>query len=230
MSWLNDWLPHLPRTAPLPIVLGLALLLGVRHAVDPDHLFAVTTLVGGEAKAGARAAARLGLAWGAGHALTLSALGAPVVLAEPYLPERVQRTAEALVGIIIVALAARLLLRWRSERLHVHVHEHEHPSDVRHAHVHAHPHGSGSCHAHHAAPERPRTAAAAFGIGLLHGVGGSAGPTLLILASLDSKPLAIACLLVLAVGTAVSMSALSTGFGVALARAPAGTTPQRGGS
>ena len=218
-SWLDHALPQLPSVASLPLVLGLALLLGIRHATDPDHLAAVTALVGGDARPNARAATRLGLAWGAGHALTLSALGAPAILAQPYLPERLQRGAEALVGLVIVVLAARLLKRWHDERLHVHVHEH--PRGVRHAHVHAHPRRLDRHHAHHADPVRPRTPAAAFGIGLLHGLAGSAGPTLLLLASLESKALAVASLLVLALGTAVSMSALSTGFGLALARAPA---------
>ena len=219
MSWLLHALPQLPSAASLPVVLGLALLLGIRHATDPDHLAAVTTLAGGDAKPSATAAARLGLAWGAGHALTLLALGVPAILAQPYLPAWLQRAAEALVGLVIVALAARLLLRWRAARLHVHVHKHA--GGVRHAHVHAHPRGLGTPHHdHHADPARIRTPAAAFGIGLLHGVGGSAGPALLLLASLESKALAVGSLLVLVFGTAVSMCALSTGFGIALARAP----------
>ncbi len=219
VPWLDHILPQLPGAASLPIVLGLALLLGIRHATDPDHLAAVTTLLGGDARPNARAAMRLGLAWGAGHALTLSALGAPAILAQPYLPQRLQRAAEALVGLVIVVLAARLLRRWRNERLHVHVHEH--PGGAQHAHIHAHPRGLSTHHTDHGHPARPRTPTAAFGIGLVHGVAGSAGPALLLLASLESKVLAIASLLLLAFGTAVSMGALSTGFGLALARAPA---------
>src|SRR6266540_3499554 len=91
----------------------LALLLGLRHALDPDHLVAVSTLVAGTEEKAPRTAARLGATWGAGHALAVVILGLPVVVAHALLPELVQRLAETAIGVIIVLLAARLLLRWR---------------------------------------------------------------------------------------------------------------------
>ena len=91
----------------------MALLLGLRHATDPDHLTAVSTRVASEDD-GARRSHRLGLAWGMGHALTLFAFGLPVVLFGDELPEGAQRGAELAVGLIIVALAVRLLVRWRA--------------------------------------------------------------------------------------------------------------------
>ncbi len=92
----------------LLVVLGIALLLGLRHATDPDHLAAVTTLAAGDG----RAAARLGLAWGIGHGTSLFAFGLPIVLYRAYLPVAVQRGAEAAVGALIVGLALSLLVRW----------------------------------------------------------------------------------------------------------------------
>jgi high-affinity nickel permease len=56
----------------LVLVLLVALLLGVRHATDPDHLAAVSTLIASEPESGTRRARKLGLAWGLGHALTLA--------------------------------------------------------------------------------------------------------------------------------------------------------------
>lgn len=190
MSGLDNALAALGRGAPVWAVLGLALVLGLRHATDPDHLAAVTTLVASDADDGPRAAGRLGLAWGAGHALTLFAFGAPVVAIHPYLPEAVQRLAETLVGIVVVVLGMRLLRQWRRMR--------------------------GPCTA--ARPHTHRRPVAAFGMGLLHGFGGSAGAGVLILAAVPSRSVALASLAILAGGTAVSMTILSTGFGVTLAR------------
>src|SRR3954451_11199013 len=87
------------------VVLLVAFALGLRHASDPDHLVAVSTLVAGTKARAGRAAARLGAAWGAGHGVTLLAFGLPVILVRAFLPEVVQSLAEAAIGAIIVALA-----------------------------------------------------------------------------------------------------------------------------
>src|SRR5919197_1678323 len=97
----------------LLVVLGVALLLGLRHATDPDHLVAVSTLLATESDRPARRATRLGLAWGVGHASSLVALGIPVVLLGGHVPRPVQETADVLVGAVIMALALRLVRHWR---------------------------------------------------------------------------------------------------------------------
>ena len=192
----------------------IALLVGLRHATDPDHLTAVSTLALGEERGGARRASALGLAWGLGHATTLVVIGLPVVLVDLALPDGVQRGLEAAVGVVIVALALRLLVRWRRGYLHVHAHTHDgmthaHPHVHERAHDaerHEHPHGLG------------RTKRAAYGIGLLHGAGGSAGAAVLLLAATPGRAAAAAALVVFALGTAASMAAVSAAFGHALAR------------
>jgi hypothetical protein len=171
----------------LLVVLGIALLLGLRHASDPDHLAAVTTLAAGDA----RAATRLGLAWGVGHGSSLFAFGVPIVLYRAYLPGVVQVGAETAVGAVIVGLALSLLVRWHR--------------------------GAFGPHAH---PRRTRTRAGAFAIGLVHGTGGSAGVGVLLLAAIPHRTIAIAALGVFAVGTALSMAVLSGGFGRTLAGRP----------
>src|SRR5436305_12271891 len=85
------------------VVLLLAFALGLRHASDPDHLVAVSTLVADTRGRAARAAARLGAAWGLGHATTLLAFGLPVLLVRSYLPRVVEQPADALIRLIIIA-------------------------------------------------------------------------------------------------------------------------------
>ena len=211
MFGLDNWVAGFSDGTTLLVVALVALVLGLRHATDPDHLAAVTTLIAGTEERAARAAARLGLAWGAGHATSLFAFGVPIVLFKTYLPERVEQGAETAVGVLIAALAVWLLVRWRRGLFHVHVHAHERV----HAHGHVH---DGNRHPHRNAPAR--RPAQAFAIGLVHGMGGSAGVGVLLLASIHDHLLAVGALAIFAVCTALSMAALSTGFGRALASAP----------
>jgi hypothetical protein len=166
------------------LVVLVAILLGLRHASDPDHLTAVTTLVASRREGAARRAAQLGLTWGLGHATSLCVFGIPIVVAGTYLPSGVQSGAETAVGAIIVLLAASLLVRWRRGSLH--------------------------------ARASTRTAAQAYAIGLVHGMGGTAGIGVLLLAGIRDRPLAVATLGLFALCTAVSMALMSTGFGLVL--------------
>jgi ABC-type nickel/cobalt efflux system permease component RcnA len=203
------------------LALLVALLLGLRHATDPDHLTAVSTLVLGERRGGARGATLLGAAWGAGHAIALLALGLPFVLWGNALPARVQQAAELAIGLIVVGLAVRLLVRWRRGYFHVHPHRH---GDVVHAHphVHEHAHGAGHDHAHahehRHAEALGRTPLAAFGIGLVHGVGGSAGAGILLVSSVEGRTAAALALIVFAGATALAMGLTTLAFGRLLTR------------
>jgi high-affinity nickel permease len=200
MFGLDDWIADLSASGSVVVVLIVAALLGLRHATDPDHIAAVTTLVAAQRDRAARRAAELGVFWGLGHALTLVVFGLPILLFERYLPEPLQRGAETAVAGLIVFLALRLLVRWRSGYFHAHAHAH--PRDHR---DHRHP---------------VRTPAGAFAIGLVHGMGGSAGVGVLLLAAIPSRTLAVASLLVLAVFTAVSMTMLTSGLGRTLTSGP----------
>ena len=113
MFGLDHAIAGLSGGGTLLVVLAISLLLGLRHASDPDHLAAVTTLAAGR-EVPVRGAARLGLAWGCGHATSLFLLGLPFVLWRALLPHRVQAGVEAVVGLTIVALALWLLVRWRA--------------------------------------------------------------------------------------------------------------------
>jgi high-affinity nickel permease len=188
----------------LVVVVAVAIALGLRHAADPDHLAAVSTLIASKRDRAARRAGALGLAWGLGHATSLFAFGLPIVLYRAYLPAAVQRGAETAVGALIVGLAVWLLIRWRRGLFRVHVHDHD---------------GEPNAHAH-ARPARARTPWQACVIGVVHGLGGSAGVGILLLSAIPSHPLAVAALALFALFTAVSMAALSTGLGLTLASPP----------
>ena len=114
---------------------------------------------------------------------------------------------------MIVLLAVRLLLRWR--RGVFHVHEHDHDAGP---HVHVHSHAREAAHRHRH-PET-RTGLGAFGIGLVHGMGGSAGVGVLLVATIDSTWLSVVALAILAAFTMVSMVMLTTGFGLTLVSRP----------
>jgi ABC-type nickel/cobalt efflux system permease component RcnA len=195
----------------LAIAFLVAVLLGLRHATDPDHLTAVSSVVLGERGAGRRGATILGLAWGCGHAMALIALGLPFVLWGDALPERVQQAAEIAIGALIVGLAIRLLVRWRRGYFHVHPHEHGEVVHV-HPHVHETAHEHPHAHGHPHAEALGRTPLAAFGIGLVHGVGGSAGAGILLVSSIDDRAMAALALVLFAVSTALAMGLATLGF------------------
>lgn len=194
MFGLDQQIAGLGAGQAFAIVAAIAVLLGLRHATDPDHLTAVSTLVAGEDQPGARRAGRLGFAWGLGHASSLFVFGLPIVLFRQYLPEPLQEAAEVAVGIVIIFLAARLLRRWRQGYFDRHLHAH----------------GAGV----------GRSPLQAYGIGLIHGMGGSAGVGVLLLAAIPNHVEGVVALLLFASFTAVSMAAASTAFGYAITRGP----------
>jgi hypothetical protein len=198
MFGLDDWIAGFSEGAPVLVVLLVGVLLGLRHATDPDHIAAMTTLVASGRERAARSAASLGAWWGVGHGITLVLLGTPILLAERFVPERVQQGAETAVAALIVFLAVRLLVRWRHGYFDLHAHPHS-ERDHRH---------------------QVRTPLGAFGIGLVHGIGGSAGVGILLLATIPSQTVAIASLVLLVLFTAVSMAIVTVGFGVTLSARP----------
>jgi ABC-type nickel/cobalt efflux system permease component RcnA len=209
MFGVDSWIAHFSDGATLTLVVVVAVVLGLRHATDPDHLAAVTTLIATGRDHAARTAARLGLAWGAGHATSLFAFGLPIVLFKSYLPEPVQAAAETSVGLMIALLALWLLVRWRRGLFHLHQ-------------DHGPPHSHGN-----RGRFRTRSPLQAFGIGLVHGMGGSAGVGVLLLASIQDRGIAVVALGLFAFCTALSMAALSTGWGMMLASSPARSSLSR---
>ena len=108
---LDAWLTGLIEDAPLFVALAIAFVLGLRHASDPDHLVAVTSLVAADG-GDVRAATRLGAWWGIGHAAALLVLGLPLIVFKSRLPGWLEEAAETGVGLVILALAARVIVKW----------------------------------------------------------------------------------------------------------------------
>lgn len=215
-------------TTSLMLGFAAALLLGARHATDADHLTAVSALILSDDRRGGRRAALLGLFWGLGHATMLFVCGVPIVLFGAQLPSLVGRAAEFAVGIITAVLAVRLLLRWRRGYFHSHPHRH---GAIRHTHPHVHEHAPAATHPvphpHRHAEGMGRSPATAFGIGLVHGLGGSAGVGLVLVASVADRVNAVAGLLAFSGATALSMALVSAAVGYGLVRAPVAVRLER---
>ncbi len=201
--------------SPLLIALGLSFVLGLRHASDPDHLVAVTSLVATD-DGDTRSAARLGAWWGLGHASILVLIGLPLIIFKSELPRWLEAGAEKAVGVVIILLAARVILKWArgDYRVSKHVHdgpeaEGTHDSAVRHL-----QRGAGDDHRH-----RPvRTPQEAFGIGVLHGLAGTGAVVLLLIAALPTQLEAAAALAVFAPMSVVSMALFTSVFAWVLTR------------
>lgn len=193
--------------APILIALGLAFLLGLRHASDPDHLVAVTSLVAAD-DADSRSAARLGASWGAGHAVTLLAIGLPLIAFKAELPAWLEAGAETAVGAIVLLLAARVLWKWKRGDYRSSDHRH-----AAHAHRHRHLHRPAT-HGH----RRVRSPRQAFGIGVLHGLAGTGAIVVLLIAALPTRLEAAAALAVFAPMSVLSMAACTAAFAWILTR------------
>jgi len=147
----------------------------------------------------------------------------PIVLFQAYLPELVQKAAEATVGFLIVVLAVWLLVRWRRGVFRVHVHVHDHDGS---RHVHLHSHSTGRHHVHRHSI-RTRSPLGAYGIRVVHGMAGSAGVGVLLLASVRDQVLAVTALALFAPFTAVSIRS-SRKASASCSRAPGRAPPSSG--
>ncbi len=184
--------------AQLLTVLSLGLLLGARHALDADHVAAVTTIL--SERPDFRLSGLIGVCWGFGHTVMLLLVGVALLVFEIAIPEQVASGLEILVGLMLVALGASLALTlWRG-RWHLHAHEHEGAS---HRHLHSHRLHAGHPHVHWL-----RVTLKPFAVGMVHGLAGSAGLALMVLASVRSVWQGVAYLLVFGVGSILGMAGL----------------------
>lgn len=170
---------------------GLGLVLGLQHALEADHVVAVSTLVS-QTKS-LKKSAVLGAVWGLGHTLTLFIVGAAVLLFNLAIPESLARLFEFFVGLLLTILGIDLVRKvLRGE---IHLHEHEHPEEgVVHTHIHSHSHSP----AHHHTQR-------SFFIGLVHGLAGSGALVLLVLTTVQSVSEGVVFILVFGVGSILGM-------------------------
>jgi high-affinity nickel permease len=209
-------------------IIALGFFLGVRHATDPDHVIAVTTIVSRQRSI--RHAALIGILWGFGHTITILVVGSVIILFGIVIPARVGLTMELSVGLMLILLGILNLsgiMHWITETLT--------PSQFG---QHSHPHGHGDyihSHSHGHSPERHGHAENAtpvgwmdriFGhlglyqivrplaVGIVHGLAGSAAVALLVLTTIRVPSWAIVYLLVFGIGTVAGMMLITAAIAV----------------
>jgi len=195
---------------------GLGSLLGMRHALEPDHLTAVTTLV--SEGHDTRRAALMGVCWGVGHTISLIVVGAALIILRAEMPAVASDIFELFVALMLIGLGARAMViaarQGPSGPIHVHAHgDHVHAHRGVPAHVHI---GTWTL------ARRPLL------VGAVHGLAGSGALTALVLTTLPTTTARIAYILLFGIGSTLGMAALSGLLGWPLARAGGNRAVARG--
>jgi hypothetical protein len=193
-------------------ILGFGFLLGMQHALEADHIAAVSSIAARRTHVGD--IVRHGLTWGFGHTLTLFVFAGAAIVLGHAIPQAFARPIEAAVGIMLVGLGAHVL--WRLWRDRVHFHRHGHGDGTVHIHAHSHA-GETVAHARaahaHAHGFRWRTLL----VGLMHGMAGSAALLVLAVSQASSPAAGLGYIALFGIGSMVGMAALSTLIAVPLA-------------
>ena len=189
-------------TSPLA-VLGFGFVLGLRHALDVDHLAAVSTIV--SERRSVWRSTLVGIVWGIGHTTSLLAVALVVIGLHTEIPPRVASALELGVAAMLIGLGIRLLRTVaRSAAVHAHAHAHD-----GHAHVHPHVHAHDvAAHDHGPRHRRP------FLVGLVHGVAGSGGLMLMVAATIPDPLLAVTYVAIFGLGSIGGMAVTSTLFAI----------------
>lgn len=198
---MNEVFPAFSATSVLAI-LSFGFLLGLKHAVEADHLAAVSTIVA-ERKS-LFSSAFIGGVWGLGHTISLFVAGVFVLLLNFQISERTERILEFCVGIMLFLLGANVI-RKLFKGGHLHFHAHEHGERV---HVHPHIHDKSAdeeAHTHHGLRFSPR----ALVIGMIHGLAGSAALMLLVIPTIESRVVGLLYIVVFGVGSIGGMMLMS---------------------
>ncbi|HEV8726408.1 MAG TPA: urease accessory protein UreH [Candidatus Binatia bacterium] len=187
--------------ASLLAAFGLGLLLGIQHALDPDHLIAVSTIVSEHRNF--KWASLIGAFWGLGHTTTLFMVGLIVIGLRVTIPPRLGSGLELLVAAMLVILGLNVLRKsFGPERVHLHTHSHN-PETHTHFHVHENP---GQDHAH---PHPFKAMRRPFIVGMVHGLAGSAALMLLVLSTIESPIGGLVYIVIFGLGSVGGMLLLS---------------------
>lgn len=186
-------------------LLGVGFLLGLRHALDSDHLAAVSTVLA--ERPSLLASGAVGLWWGIGHTLTLLLVGSTVLALGIRIPEQFELIAEFGVAVLLLVLGGTLAAKLYRERWHVH--SHLHSDGVPHVHFHSHERQEDHRHRHWMVQSiRPLC------IGMAHGFAGSAALMLMILASTKEVVAGLLAILIFGIGSIVGMMLIGLTFSV----------------
>lgn len=190
----------------------LGFLIGMRHAVEADHVAAVASLA--SRSTSLRQTLRVGAVWGLGHTLTLLLFGALVLLLDSVVPQRLALGLEFAVGLMLIGLGLDVLRRFARERVHFHVHQHG--ADVRHFHAHSHPPFTRHDPHRHDHSHPQGFPLRALLVGLMHGMAGSAALILLTLDQVPTPGLGLLYILLFGLGSILGMALLSLVIAVPL--------------
>lgn len=185
--------------------LGLGFVLGMQHALEADHIAAVSSIAARRSKVSD--IVRHGLTWGLGHTITLFLFAGAALILGQAIPEHIERPLETAVGIMLVGLGAHVL--WRLWRDRVHFHQHKHDDGMRHIHVHSHA-GETVSHAQSAHEHGHGFRWRSLLVGLMHGMAGSAALLVLTVSQAKDPVHGLLYVLLFGVGSMIGMGALST--------------------
>jgi ABC-type nickel/cobalt efflux system permease component RcnA len=191
-------------------ILSLGFLLGMQHALEADHIAAVSSIASRRSDVGD--IVKHGLTWGLGHTLTLFAFAGAAILLGHAIPEKLAGPLETAVGIMLVGLGAHLL--WRLWRDRVHVHTHRHDDGTVHVHSHA---GEKLPHARAAHAHEHGFRWRTLLIGLMHGMAGSAALLVLTVSQAPSAAAGLGYIALFGIGSMIGMGLLSTLIAVPIA-------------
>ncbi len=183
-------------------ILVFGFLLGLKHATEADHLAAVSTIV--TERRSLWSSALVGGLWGLGHTISLVLAGFFVLFLNFQITEKTERILEFCVGIMLFLLGLNVLRKLiKGGKVHLHPHEHA-------AHTHAHPHlheldKIEESHTHHGLSLNPKSLI----IGMIHGLAGSAALMLLIIPTIESRPLGLLYIVIFGVGSIGGMMLMS---------------------
>jgi len=200
-------------------LLLIGFLIGMRHALDADHVAAVASLATNQQSL--KQATKQGVAWGIGHTITLFIFGSIVLWMDTVMPEALAQLLEFLVGLMLVVLGADVLLRVIKEKIHFHQHSHGQQS-----HFHAHSHANEKTHkkSNHQHRHGDKFPLRFLMVGLMHGMAGSAALILLMLGSIDSPWLGMLYILLFGIGSILGMAVLSIAIAIPLRSSAKGLT------
>ncbi len=193
-------------------VLGIGFLLGMQHALEADHIAAVSSIAARRTDVGD--IVKHGLTWGLGHTLTLFVVASAAILLGHAIPDRLAGPLETAVGVMLVGLGAHVL--WRLWRDRVHFHRHDHGDGTQHIHVHSHVNETIP-HRESAHPHQHGFRWRSLLVGLMHGMAGSAALLVLAISQAASPAYGMLYVLLFGIGSMLGMAALSAVIAVPLA-------------
>jgi len=193
-------------------ILGLGFLLGMQHALEADHIAAVSSIAARRSQIGD--IVKHGLTWGLGHTLTLFVFAGVAILLGRAIPETAAKPIEGAVGVMLIGLGAHVL--WRLWRDRVHFHRHGHADGTVHFHAHSHA-GDTPPHARTAHIHEHGFRWRTLLVGLMHGMAGSAALLVLAVTQASCAAAGLGYVALFGIGSMIGMGALSAVIAVPLA-------------